>query len=617
MLPRSIGTRRALLGARFLSRSPRRPTPSTSCSFATNSPPPRTPETKSPAAGTPEAARRDLSAALHDLEKLPESFTNPARVQLARHNLSQPAGHESIRLAVLAHRHGASTSSALAKKLLRLSLADPLQGEQPWEAQLEAHDLAQRPLLVRVVPAGLQESKKVPGTIETPTTHVIPELRVPSPVVRGAELEVLLMEDPEQPRFSVSRTTPEERLLTPEVTIAAVPEETPTPVPSPVHMALQVGEGEAAMRSILATPTPASAGDTAACAFQWGDKNLSDLTSTKMLGVDVSAAQDGLDAFRVSVSNALTYEAAWTKSNIGRINEWLRDNVQPNETGVTKPPVRHLIQSVLDRSRLALTEAQVEASRKPTPADRVVSPGAAARLTKALTGWSEAAHEELRHIVEDAFAHGPWHRLAWWKLLWRADDVGMVASEVLGKQFLLEAEKGVIFLSGRIDEAATTTHGEAPASASTSVEVHARVVFPRHIGDARRFLTERAGDLQTAAQRLVMWTAGQAGVTASLGGLVYLSGYGVYEAGSVAALGVVWGLTNLQRGWERARARWEDEVRVRGRQALQLTEQSVMTTLVRATAGREGKGVGGERAARLEKARGVVERAEEAFKRLK
>lgn len=612
MPPPSIGTRQALLRARFLSRSPRRPPPSIClpCSFATNSPPSRTPETKWPAASTPDdAARRDLSAALRDLEKLAEPFANPARVQLARHNLSQPAGHESIRLAVLAHRNGASTSSSLAKKLLRLSLADPLQGEQPWEAQLEAHDLAQRPLLVRVVPAGLQESKKAPGTIETPPTHVIPELRVPSPVVRGAELEVLLMEDPEYPRFSVSRTTPEERLLTPEVTIAAVPEETPTPVPSPVHMALQVGEGEAAMRSMLATPR---GNNMTACAFQWGSKNLSDLTSLSMLGANVTTAQAGLDAFRASVSNALTYEASWTKSNVGVINEWLRANVQPTDTGATKPPVRHLLQSILDRSRLALAEAEAAASTQPTPA--TTDPGAAARLAKALTAWSEAAHEELRDIVEDAFSpHGAWHRLAWWKLLWRADDVGMVASEVLSRQFLAEAEKGVIFLSGRIDEAGTT-HGAVPASASTSVEVHSRVVFPGYISDARRFLTERAGDLQTAAQRLVLWTAGQAGVTGALGGLVYLSGYGVYEAGSVAALGLVWGLTNLQRGWERARAQWEDEVRVRGRRALQLTEQRLVTTLVRATAGREG---GGERVEGLERARVVVERAEEALRRLR
>lgn len=614
MPPPSIGTRQALLRARFLSRSPRRP-PSIclSCSFATNSPPSRTPETKWPTASTPDdAARRDLSAALHDLEKLPESFTNPARVQLARHNLSQPAGHESIRLAVLAHSHGGATSSSLAKKLLRLSLADPLQEEQPWEAQLEAHDLAQRPLLVRVVPAGLQEAKKVPGTIETPPTHVIPELRVPSPVVRGAELEVLLMEDPEYPRFSVSRTTPEERLLTPEVTIAAVPEETPTPVPSPVHMALQVGEGEAAMRSILTTP----GGKMTACAFQWGDKNLSDLTSLSMLGVNVTTAKHGIDAFRASVSNALKYEAAWTKSNVGVINEWLRSNVQPTDTGATKPPVRHLIQSILDRSRLALAEAEAEAAASTQPTPAATDPGAAARLTKALTAWSEAAHEELRDIVEDAFSpHGAWHRLAWWKLLWRADDVGMVASEVLSKQFLAEAEKGVIFLSGRIDEAGTA-NGAAPVSGSTSVEVHPGVVFPGYITDARRFLTERAGDLQTAAQRLVLWAAGQAGVTGALGGLVYLSGYGVYEAGSVAALGLVWGLTNLQRGWERARAQWEDEVRVRGRRALQLTEQRLVTTLVRATAEREAGGDGGERT-ELEKARGVVERVGEALGRLK
>ena len=63
--------------------------------------------------------------------------------------------------------------------------------------------------------------------------------------------------------------------------------------------------------------------------------------------VNVDAGDEGLKLFRASVNNAMKYESLWSEANIGRISEWLRTNISPNDEAVTKAPVRNLIHSLL------------------------------------------------------------------------------------------------------------------------------------------------------------------------------------------------------------------------------------------------------------------------------
>ena len=47
---------------------------------------------------------------------------------------------------------------------------------------------------------------------------------------------------------------------------------------------------------------------------------------------------------------------------------------------------------------------------------------------------------------------------------------------------------------------------------------------------------------------------------------------GLYEAGAVAAFGLVWSLRRMQKKWETARKFWEGEVREEGRKAVRAVE---------------------------------------------
>jgi hypothetical protein len=60
----------------------------------------------------------------------------------------------------------------------------------------------------------------------------------------------------------------------------------------------------------------------------------------------------------------------------------------------------------------------------------------------------------------------------------------------------------------------------------------------------------------------------------ALASLMYVStlSTSVYEAGAVAALGIVWSLKRMQGKWETARKYWEGEVREEGRKAVRGVE---------------------------------------------
>lgn len=80
----------------------------------------------------------------------------------------------------------------------------------------------------------------------------------------------------------------------------------------------------------------------------------------------------------------------------------------------------------------------------------------------------------------------------------------------------------------------------------------------------------------------------------------------MYEAGAIAAVGLVWSLQRLQTKWENARSTWEAQVREDGRRVLRNVEEDVRE-VVREGGRGEVDELGGEA---REKAREAVARVE-------
>ena len=134
--------------------------------------------------------------------------------------------------------------------------------------------------------------------------------------------------------------------------------------------------------------------------------------------------------------------------------------------------------------------------------------------------------------------------------------------------------------------------------------------WPLEIPTTRAFLVaDTIPALQALAQKLVLQTLTISTLSTAFAGLVYVStlSTSLYEAGAIAALGVVWSLRRMQGKWETARKFWEGEVREEGRKAVRGVESVVMNALVQKDRPLEGAEELVRAAEALEKAEAALE----------
>ncbi|KAE9579290.1 hypothetical protein CGCF415_v004064 [Colletotrichum fructicola] len=570
-------------------------------------------------------ARSELIDILLELQKHAVNHVNLSRLQLALQGLRQEPGHENVRVAILALADGAGEPGKTARELLRVLLADPLGDEAEWERAVKGHDTTQ-PLVVRVGEAKGDEGKGTTLTISK--TNLLHELDVSSPALNGCGVELLLMEvNPLSAGAAAAGQAAavmdvEQAVLVPTVDIQSSSGRY-TPVTTPVHKAIVVSEGIMGAATVAALPLAAYR-DSVLAAVNLPKYPVEEGEQLAFQPIDVSVGSKGLDRIRENIGNAMEYERAWYKSNVPAIVEWLKAGVENNPAGATKPVVKTHIASLL-RNALAGIEAEQGRLTSGRLSAEVASPKLAV-MNDRLAEWSQFAHEELQQQLDLAFAGTRWRKLGWWKLFWRVDDVGVLTSDMLNQRFLPGAERELVFLAGRIAESGVVPALEAPTytqptselqpqpETKTITKITSRTPkWPTHISFTRRYLHEETVPaLQALAQKLVLQASSTSALTGALAGLLYVSQYAgsIYEAGAVAALGIMWSLRNLQKKWETARTYWEGEVREEGRKAVRAVEQSVVESL---DTPRDTPIEGEEE---LRKAKELVEKAEDALKRL-
>ncbi|KAG5982064.1 hypothetical protein E4U55_002324 [Claviceps digitariae] len=648
----------------LLRHAPRLPPSPSACPVCANASPARRPATTQTRAARRDAASRrylssapaqsnhraELESTLVELQKQAPNLINLPRLQLALQGLRQEAGSEIVRIAILGLASGAGAGPGpTARRVLRALLADPLQEEQSWERELATRDGTQKPLVVRVGPP---QQHAVSLKIERETG--LDEMHISSPLLDGLNLEFLLMEGVDVPYGALGEATTtsiktvEDALLVPAVEIPSAADRM-SPISAPVHLALLVGDGLSGAVKVSAL-LPVAADEEAgliAAAVQFERLRLdkSQLGQTTFDIIDVSLAEQGVRLFRQGPQHGMDYERLWFASNIPILMNWLKKGAS-SSAGETKPAVRKLIASMLQNT---LSEAQLLEARSGSGPGLVSASKSSAiknsdpqvaALNDRLVDWAQSAHSELQEELDLAFAGRRWRKLGWWKLFWRVDDVAMLTNEMLSQRFMPTAEQELVHLTGRIAQlrgdrpaeypqptpscgnASPLLESRSPSSdpecvrAVASTRSYALPEWPGHIAFTRRYLqNETVPALQSLAQRLVLQSLGTSGVATSLAALLYMSSLSstVYEAGAVAALGIVYSLGRLQKKWDAARAFWEGEVREEGRKAVRAAEESVAVVLERD----EAHGGMAERQERLDKTKEMVGRAEDALARMK
>ncbi|KAF4967355.1 hypothetical protein FSARC_5078 [Fusarium sarcochroum] len=582
----------------------------------------------------PTNPRAELEQHLLDIQKVAPSLVSISRLQLALQGLRQIPGQEAVRVAILGLAPG-SNAGQTAKNVLRVLVTDPLQNEQEWERQLKDHD-PKNPLIVRIRSTVEQQS-----TLTVTRTSLLSEINVSSAEWNNHNLELLFMET-HLPEFARDQQTQavevEESVLVPKVGIPSA-EDRVTPVTTPVHKAILVGDGFKGAVNVSAVPI--AEGEEAVL-------KVVDLrgVDTKQVEapfetVDISTAEKSVSLFRESSRNAIEFERLWYNSNFPALTTWLKSGITSSDES-TKPAVRGLIASLLNNVLARCEQESRREIRQAYQATPIVQdPALSPKLNQALGTWSQKAHAELQDELDLAFTSRRWRKLGWWQLFWRVDDVPFLTNEMLNQRFLPTAEQELVYLAGQIAEARKVDQQyPQPLSVNDNyaakpelkrlgsgeleplVLVNPRPALPKwpgHIAFTRRYLqNETIPALQALAQRLVVQSLGTSGLTTSLAALLYISSFSstIYEAGAVAALGIVWSFNRLQKKWDAARTFWEGEVREEGRKAVRGVEESIADAL-NSEKQQEQPTVVDEEGDKLNEVRELVAKAQEALRRMK
>ncbi|KAJ5649326.1 uncharacterized protein N7484_003049 [Penicillium longicatenatum] len=516
--------------------------------------------TTSTAISTVPPQFKELHDALSGIKDATIEQVSVSRLQLALRGLESET--PLIRIAVLGLDNADS-----ARKLVRLLLADPLGPREDWEDTLETYESdPSQGLLIRYG----EISESIPNDL-------LPTIAVRSSLLKKGNLEILVSSIASESN-STRATLDADTFLVPTVTI-----ETPHPgrnniVRYPVHRSIVCGngvDGLLAFSSLMGQADLKNEVESVRGAIELSVENKN--PDSRVSFVDIERATNALDRIRESVQNATEYERGWTGSGVQPTIDWLASTSQVNKEGTLNPVLVPLIESLVnaaDEGVLARDTKALECQEVGVPSENV-----RLELDRGVVTWAERAHSELRSSLEAGFASPRWRGLAWWKLFWRVDDVGMITSEILEKRFLHRAEREAIWSSGQYEQAGLLNDPK-PAPDSTPVQ---STPWPTQIPDIRtKLLTTTVPSLQALAQSLVLFSVSTTTLTSALSALTYLSipSASVYESCTLAAVGLIYSLRRQQKKWVAARDFWEDEVREEGRASLRETED-LMRKIVR------------------------------------
>lgn len=548
------------------------------------------------------ARYKQLYEALGDVRKKASAQVSLSRLQLALQGLESET--PITRVAVL----GLNVQET-ARRLVRLLLADPLEDEGPWEKQMvdQRADSSQG-LIVRY---GQPPNPSLPQPRAS-----IPVLQVPSSVLERTNMEILVSTIPalgDGELLQGAHTVTPDAFLSPSVGTPTAATGRQVSISQPVHSTMLVTKGLDELMSaaeLLASTNFIALEDRKSVQVVVNLEDTMTKAPRQVLIVDASKAEEGLAAIRRSVTEARTYEHKWVDSGMPSLSSWLTSASAARSEGAIPAPVKTLISSLLtNATRNMQAQAALEAR---SSAARTLSFSTRTNLEASIEEFSRNAHQELQSGLASAWSSRNWRKLAWYKLFWRVDDVGLIIADLVTNAWLPRTERAVYELSGRLSQAGISPMDvpqvdrvsspmagaeviteptqvlRAHADVATDPPVEPVVVnrtgraeiemvpisqpvpFSSTISNTRAAYMNRAiTSLTSTAQQIVLKTLSLTGLSAGLSGLTYVSVAGsVYEAGTIVALGTAFALWRMQGDWLKATRSLEQGLHEEGKSVI-------------------------------------------------
>lgn len=595
------------------------------------------------APSTVPPAYRDLHQKLLLLQDEASSYVDLSRLQLATRSLES---HDPVvRVALL----GLGADGALAARTLaRVILSDALGSEDSWEKELLESGEDGRSIVLRY--GDSEDAAQQSPLVRT--------MHIPSPFLQRHNIEILVttLNAHDRAVDQAGQAEMEETILVPPLT-------TPTSaggrvgfVRYPVHKALVVAEGITGAVAYGRLPRSLDKSTLVNAALSLPLRSSTGATSAEQATtdnvIDIDLASHALALFRASTANGAQFSEEWQTSRMPGLSEWIAGPPQRDSSDM-RTAVRKLLDSVLLNASSAIERSETEQTS--AAASATVPDDKRSDLNRAIVQWSEEAHSDLQLNLTAALSSPTWRRTAWWRLLWRIDDVSVSAGDILRLSWLTEAEQNLAFLSGRIAQAGLATPDELKepgtggrvVAAGVEAEVEswepkqAQIMSPADLLQAPTLLARvqqqsginalfdppwpqtihlsRQQMLHTTvprfhrtAQSLLLSTLSTIGGTAALGAWLCVATADLSAGGAVAALGAVWSLRRLQRRWSQERDTFAAALREDGRKVLAEVE-SQLRTIVQA-GGRAH--VSREDQRGWQRARAAIERCRDALDRV-
>ena len=402
---------------------------------------------------------------------------------------------------------------------------------------------------------------------------LVKTLSIPSATLHAHNLEILVQASPAKNQSYGEAGAA--NLLVPGLETQSSASGRLSTIAFPVHKTLIYQEG---LRDLGSIPRISMhEGDMFKVIIDWSWSTLQQQTGNAqpVSPVNLALGEAAIDAFRQSLQRSVEYEHLWFDAGMSGITAWILDGTE-SQNGSIKPAIHGLLQTICNNANRAI--AQEEESSAQRQKATTLSAATKDIVEQGISIWAENAHTELRDRLNSAFHSKGWRRLRWWKLFWRVDDVGYIASDILQKAWLVEAEKEMIWISGRIhqsgllgpprlrptavsdpdDEQMLGGHPPAPSLSDLvenvpKYELGEDQVYQhpwlQNIFRARSALSRfTVPPLQSLSQTLLFQTISTNALASSLSALLYVSvsTTSPYEAGAIAAIGLVWSLRRRQ-----------------------------------------------------------------------
>ncbi|KAG8529650.1 uncharacterized protein KY384_005131 [Bacidia gigantensis] len=549
-----------------------------------------------------------LYEALAALEIEAGTYVNLSQLRLALRGLEKE--NNVTRVAILGRDSRASIT-----QLARLLLADPLLDESEWEKRLHEDESDEKALLLRYGEHldvddrhSLIKTFSIPASILHEHNLEIFVQAIPTSESEGGTTNPLVL-DLETPNSAgrVSRFTyPVHKSIIYAESLDDTAALTPLTKLADIGLDQRTQLVKGVVNSSLMVPEDARSG------------------TALIKPVNLHAASNGIITLRAEIDKSMVVENYWLSSGITAISDWLI-SARTIESPHTVPThVSNLIHVIITSASNSIAAATTAATA--TADSQTVSPLTRALLSQSIDTWAENAHSELRDRLSAAFASKSYTRLSWYLLPFHSDSITLSLTSLLDKAFLPDAEKQMIYLSGRLYQSGLVEPFSlraplsSPADEGNFRDEQGRLIESHEAYELRRYGTLPSGPrrltvgdvvlpdrkvpafdtpagteplspqhyfptirhtrarlaqmtippLHSLAQRLVLkaWSTILAATGLSAWVYVTISATSVYEAGTVAAVGSVWALRHLQTRWEGERRKWEELVREEGRLAL-------------------------------------------------